>query len=218
VSVDDQPLPVDPSEAGFVDITRDSGVALGGTVEMDPRAALRGCLEAVLFVADMPVAASELAAAVGANADQVLSTLHELAADYVNEGRGIDLRQVAGGWRLYTSDRFADAVERYVVEGQQARLTQAALETLAVVAYRQPITRARVAAIRGVGVDGVFRTLAGRGLIETCGSDDASAGAHLYRTTPLFLEKLGLDTLAELPSLAPLLPEASELDDVSSSP
>jgi segregation and condensation protein B len=180
-----------------------------------PAPFLRGQLEAVLFVSDVPVEAAELAVVVGVEVDEVLTALHDLARDQVREARGIELRQVAGGWRLFSSDRYADVVERYVLEGQQARLTKAALETLAVVAYRQPVTRARVAAIRGVGVDGVFRTLVGRGLVEECGSD-AAGGAHLYRTTPLFLEKLGINELTDLPSLAPLLPEADDLDDVSS--
>jgi segregation and condensation protein B len=203
MSVDNSPLIEQPGDSDHLDITR-------------TRPDLRGALEAVLFVADVPASVADLSVAVGAGPAEVLAALSELAAEYPRGSRGIDLRQVAGGWRLFTSDRFAEVVERYVVEGQQARLTQAALETLAVVAYRQPITRARVAAIRGVGVDGVFRTLAARGLVEECGSD-AGGGAHLYRTTALFLEKFGLDDLSELPSLAPLLPEASELEDVSPS-
>ncbi|MEP6697059.1 MAG: SMC-Scp complex subunit ScpB [Pseudonocardiales bacterium] len=198
------PNPVPPAEAGEVDITAGS------------RSDLAGALEAVLFVADVPVGVRELAEIAEVGSAEVGQALRGLAADYVRRGRGIELRQVAGGWRLFTSDRFADVVERFVVEGQQARLTKAALETLAVVAYRQPVTRARVAAIRGVGVDGVFRTLVGRGLIEECGND-AGGGAHLYRTTPVLLEKLGIDALEQLPSLAPLLPDASELSDVSSS-
>ncbi|MDP9240150.1 MAG: SMC-Scp complex subunit ScpB [Actinomycetota bacterium] len=165
---------------------------------------------------DVPVEIADLVAVIDADPADILAGLRELSVEYARDARGIELRQVAGGWRLFTSDRYADVVERFVVEGQQARLTQAALETLAVVAYRQPVTRARVAAIRGVGVDGVFRTLTGRGLIEECGSD-APGGAYLYRTTTLFLEKFGVNDLTDLPSLAPLLPEASELDDVSSS-
>jgi len=181
---------------------------------------LRGPLEAVLFVADLPVPAADLAGLLGVALPSIEAGLADLRTGYEQERRGISLRQVAGGWRLYTSDQYADVVERFVLDGQQARLTQAALETLAVVAYRQPVTRARVAAIRGVGVDGVFRTLSGRGLIEECGSDSPGAsagGAHLYRTTQLFLEKLGLDDVSELPSLAPYLPELDELDDVATS-
>jgi segregation and condensation protein B len=119
---------------------------------------------------------------------------------------------VAGGWRLYTHPDCAAYVERFVLDGQQARLTQAALETLAVIAYRQPVTRARVSAVRGVNVDGVIRTLLARGLIVDAGQDPESAGT-LYRTTPLLLERLGLQSLDDLPALAPLLPELSELDD-----
>lgn len=177
---------------------------------------LRGPLEAVLFVADLPVPAADLAGLLEVALPLVEAALADLRNGYEQERRGIGLRQVAGGWRLFTSDQYADVIERFVLDGQQARLTQAALETLAVVAYRQPVTRARVAAIRGVGVDGVFRTLSGRGLIEECGSDSAG-GAHLYRTTQLFLEKLGLDDVSELPSLAPYLPELGELDDVATS-
>ena len=110
------------------------------------------------------------------------------------------------GWRLYTREEHAAVVERYLVDGQRSRLTQAALETLAVIAYRQPVTRARVSAIRGVGVDGVMRTLLARGLVHEVGTDPDSGGG-LYATTPLFLERLGLTGLDELPELAPLLPE-----------
>jgi len=173
---------------------------------------LRGPVEAVLFVADVPVAAADLAALLDVPLAAVEAALTELRAECLTGRRGIELREVAGGWRLYTSDAYADVVERYVLDGQTARLTQAALETLAIVAYRQPVTRARVAAIRGVGVDGVFRTLIGRGLIEECGSDAASL---LYRTTALFCETLGLRDLSELPSLAPYLPDVEDLDDVA---
>ncbi len=174
---------------------------------------LRGAVEAILFVADLPVAAGILAGVLDATQPEVEAALLDLRAGYARDCRGIDLRQVAGGWRLYTSDAYAGVVERFVIDGQLARLSQAALETLAIVAYRQPVTRTRVAAIRGVGVDGVFRTLVGRRLIAECGSENG-AGGHLYLTTPLFLEKFGLDSVAELPSLAPYLPDISELDDV----
>jgi len=189
---------------------------LGPVDISDPSRALRGQLEALLFVGDVPIQVADLVPVTDADPADILTALCELAGEYTRDERGVDLRQVAGGWRLFTSDRYADVVERFVIEGQQARLTQAALETLAVVAYRQPVTRARVAGIRGVGVDGVFRTLTGRGLIEECGND-TPGGAHLYRTTSMFLEKFGINDLRDLPSLAPLLPEASDLDDVSSS-
>jgi len=175
---------------------------------------LRGPLEAVLFVADVPVTTNELAALLGSADADVEAALADLCVEYDKHRRGLDLRRVAGGWRFYTRDVYADVVERFVLDGQQARLTKAALETLTIVAYRQPVTRARVAAIRGVNVDGVFRTLLGYGLIEEC-AGESTGGAHLYRTTPLLCEKLGIDGVAELPSLAPYLPELDELDDVA---
>jgi segregation and condensation protein B len=142
----------------------------------------------------------------------VRTELAALAAGYDERGAGITLRRVGEGWRLYTREDHADVVERHLVDGQRSRLTQAALETLAVIAYRQPVTRARVAAIRGVGVDGVMRTLITRGLVCEVGNDPDSGGG-LYATTQLFLERLGLENLEELPELGPLLPEASSLLD-----
>ncbi|HUR15324.1 MAG TPA: SMC-Scp complex subunit ScpB [Mycobacteriales bacterium] len=173
--------------------------------------ALPAVLEAILLVTDEPVPAVTLAQVVERPTGEVEAALGALAEDYATHGRGFELRQVAGGWRLYTRADCAPYVERFVLDGQQARLTQAALETLAVIAYRQPVTRQRVSAVRGVNVDGVVRTLLARGLITEAGSDE-DTGATRYRTTPFFLERLGLDTLEELPSLAPLLPE---LDDVT---
>ncbi len=193
-----------PAPATGVDITDVAGEAL------------RGALEAVLFVADEPVLADALASVVGAPAGLVEPALRQISDDYTSQRRGFDLRQVAGGWRLYTRDCFAGVVERHLQQGQQARLTQASLETLAIVAYRQPVARARVAAIRGVGVDGVFRSLIARGLIEECGNGGPS-GALLYRTTASFLEQLGLNDITDLPSLAPLLPDTAEVEDDSSS-
>ncbi len=208
--------PAIPPKVDIIDVRAPAHAQVDGHSGDVPAEVLRGRLEAVLFVADVPVEAATLASVVGVDLVAVVAGLHRLAGEYAAGSRGIDLREVAGGWRMYTRDSFADVVERFVVGGQAARLTQAALETLAVVAYRQPVTRARIAAIRGVSVDGVCRTLAARGLIEQCGSD-ATGGAHLYQTTALFLEKLGISDLADLPSLAPLLPEAGDLDDVSSS-
>lgn len=172
---------------------------------------LRAALEAVLLVVDEPVSEVVLAQVVERPRDEVVATLRELAAEYAEQGRGFELRAVAGGWRLYTRADCAPYVERFVLDGQQARLTQAALETLAVVAYRQPVSRARVSAIRGVNVDGVMRTLVGRGLVEEAGTEEGS-GATLYRTTGYFLERLGLTTLEELPPLAPYLPDPDLLD------
>ncbi|MFB4307599.1 SMC-Scp complex subunit ScpB [Actinomadura sp. GTD37] len=166
----------------------------------------RASIEAILLVVDEPVTVMTLAQLLERPRDEVAGTLRELAAEYTAQGRGFDLREVAGGWRFYTRDVCAPVVERFVTDGQQARLTQAALETLAVVAYRQPVSRARVSAIRGVNSDGVMRTLTLRGLIEDAGQDPESQ-AHLYRTTGHFLERLGLRDLDELPELAPYLPD-----------
>lgn len=174
---------------------------------------LSAVLEAILLVTDEPVPVTTLAAVCEQPTTQVEQALQALADDYTGAGRGFELRLVAGGWRLYTRPDCAAYVERFVLDGQQARLTQAALETLAVIAYRQPVTRARVSAVRGVNVDGVVRTLLARGLIADAGQDPDSAGT-LYRTTPLFLERLGLQTLDDLPALAPLLPELSELAEL----
>jgi segregation and condensation protein B len=167
---------------------------------------LRASVEAILLVVDEPVAEITLAQLLERPTHEITAVLRELSAEYTEQGRGFDLREVAGGWRFYTRDVCAPVVERFVTDGQQARLTQAALETLAVVAYRQPVSRARVSAIRGVNSDGVIRTLTLRGLIEDAGQDPETQ-AHLYRTTGYFLERLGLRDLDELPDLAPYLPE-----------
>ncbi len=137
--------------------------------------------------------------------------LRTLSAEYTHQERGFDLREVAGGWRLYTREEYADVVQRFVLDGQQAKLTQAALETLAVVAYKQPVSRARVSAIRGVNCDGVMRTLVTRGLVEEAGAEGES-NATLYRTTSYFLERLGVRSLEELPDLAPYLPDIDEME------
>ena len=177
-----------------------------------PVADLRPSLEAVLMVADQPLDDSTLASAVGYPAEEVVAALGQLAAEYDEQGRGFELRNVAGGWRYYTRDDYAAVVEGFVLEGQQARLTQAALETLAIVAYKQPVSRARVSAIRGVNVDGVMRTLLTRGLVEEAG-EDGEHGAALYRTTGYFLERIGVTSLDDLPELAPYLPEMDDLED-----
>jgi segregation and condensation protein B len=171
---------------------------------------LQGGLEALLFVMDDPVGEDTLAAALRCPVEQVRTGLAALADGYDQRRSGLTLRRVGEGWRLYTREEHATVVERYLVDGQRSRLTQAALETLAVIAYRQPVTRARVSAIRGVGVDGVMRTLITRGLVHEVGSDPDSGGG-LYATTPLFLERLGLSSLDDLPELAPLLPETATM-------
>ncbi len=177
-----------------------------------PVAALRPSLEAVLMVADQPLEPVTLATAVGYPVAEVVEALEDLAGEYAEQGRGFELRHVGGGWRYYTRDEYAAVVEGFVLDGQQARLTQASLETLAVVAYKQPVSRARVSAIRGVNVDGVMRTLVTRGLVEECGHDHET-GANLYRTTGYFLERIGITSLDELPELAPYLPDMDDLED-----
>jgi len=177
-----------------------------------PLTALRPALEALLMVADQPMETMALAAAVGYPTDEVIAALTALVQEYDEQGRGFELRNVGGGWRYYTREEYAAVVEGYVLEGQQARLTQAALETLAVVAYKQPISRARVSAIRGVNVDGVMRTLLNRGLVEEAGQDHETQ-ANLYRTTGYFLERIGVQSLDELPELAPYLPDMADLED-----
>jgi len=176
-----------------------------------PVAELRPALEAVLMVADEPLDHVALATVVGYPVAEVDRALTGLAQEYDDQRRGFELRNVAGGWRFYTRDAYAGVVEKFVLDGQQARLTQAALETLAVVAYKQPVSRARVSAIRGVNVDGVMRTLVTRGLVEEAGTDEET-GAHLYRTSSYFLERIGITSLDELPELAPFLPEMDDLD------
>lgn len=187
----------------------------------------RAALEAVLMVIDQPATATELASGLNLTVGVVEELLAELQREYngytVNAPavdaasfasttagfsatpRGFELRNIAGGWRIYSRAEFADIVGGFVLEGQTARLTQAALETLAVIAYRQPVSRARVSAIRGVNVDSVVRTLTQRGLIEDSGTDPES-GAVLYRTTSYFLERMGIGSVAELPQLSPHLP------------
>jgi segregation and condensation protein B len=184
----------------------------------EPEAAsLRAQLEAVLLVADQPIPVVALATVVQRPRDEVAATVADLAAEYAASGRGFELRFVAGGWRLYTHPGCAEVVERFVVDGQQARLTQAALEALAVVAYRQPVTRGRVAAVRGVNSDGVLRTLVARGLVEEAGTESPT-GATLYRTTGYFLERLGICGLDDLPDLAPFLPDIETLDEDARAP
>jgi segregation and condensation protein B len=190
----------------------------------------RAALEAVLMVIDQPASATELAAGLNLTVDAVEQLLGELQRDYNGytvkapdmdvasdagfgtSPRGFELRNIAGGWRIYSRAEFADVVGGFVLEGQTARLTQAALETLAVIAYRQPVSRARVSAIRGVNVDSVVRTLTQRGLIEEAGNDPES-GAILYRTTSYFLERMGIGSVAELPQLSPHLPGLEGIEE-----
>ena len=182
---------------------------------------LKTCLEAILMVVDEPVTDVVLAQVVERPKGEVAEALRALAEEYTAQSRGFELREVgigdgagsgATGWRIYSRPQCAAVVERFVRDGQQAKLTQAALETLAVVAYRQPVSRSKVSAIRGVNCDGVMRTLLARGLVEECGTE-YETGALLYQTTGYFLERMGLKGLDELPELAPLLPTAAEIEE-----
>lgn len=173
-------------------------------------------LEAMLLVIDTPASPESLASATEQPVHRIAETLQRMAEDYTTRDSGIDLRDAGGGWRMYTRARFAPYVERLLLDGARSKLTRAALETLAVVAYRQPVTRARVSAVRGVNCDAVIRTLVARGLITEAGTDSDS-GATTFATTELFLERLGLSALNELPDIAPLLPDVDVIDDLSES-
>ena len=173
-------------------------------------------LEAVLMVADEPVPAVQLATVLGVPTGQVEAILASLAAEYRGESgarpRGFELREAGGGWRVYSAPAHADVVGRFVLEGQAARLTQAALETLAVIAYRQPVTRGQVSAVRGVNVESVMRTLVTRGLVAEVGTE--ASGAVLYGTTSYFMERMGMASLDELPPLAPYLPDLEAMSGI----
>ena len=173
-------------------------------------------LEALLLVVDTPVSAETLASATEQPVHRINDALKRMAAELTARGSGIAVRESGGGWRMYTRSRFAPYVERLLLDGARSKLTRAALETLAVVAYRQPVTRARVSAVRGVNVDAVIRTLLTRGLITEAGND-TDTGATMFSTTELFLERLGLASLTELPDIAPLLPDVDVIDDLSES-
>jgi segregation and condensation protein B len=175
---------------------------------------LRRILEAILFVCDEPIQVGILAQVTEEPKDTVESELRSLAADLEAQGRGVSLREVSGGWRMYSHPDAAAYVERFVRSVQQPRLTQAALETLAIVAYKQPVTRQQIAAIRGVDSDGVVGTLEQRGLVIETGRDQGPGQAVFYGTSPQFLERLGLPSLEDLPPIAPLLPPASAADEL----
>src|SRR5690606_27401036 len=193
------------------------GVALDETDdELADDSALDSALEALLLVVDAPTDEETLAQALDQPVERVRQALHRLSETYTAQRRGIDLRHAGGGWRFYTRDIHARYVERLLLDGQRSRLTRAAMETLAVVAYRQPVTRARVPAVRGVNCDGVLRTLLTRGLIQVVGVDPATQGT-LFGATELFLERLGLSSLDELPPLAPLLPDLDAIDELEKS-
>jgi segregation and condensation protein B len=199
--------------ANAEELVDDDALASSDTdLELADPAQLAGAIEAILFVVDAPLSVPALASTLRQPVPAVETAIAALRASYDERGAGIELRDAAGGVRLYTRPAHARHVERFLQDGQRSRLSQAALETLAVIAYRQPVTRSRVSAIRGVNVDGVVRTLLTRGLIVEVGSDPES-GAGLFRTSELFLERMGMQTLEELPSLAPLLPDIDGLEN-----
>jgi segregation and condensation protein B len=170
-------------------------------------------LEALLLLADEPQTALTLAEITGTPEPQVVAQLRDLAAQYLADGRGFELREVDAGWRFYTARSCRDLVTRFVTDGRQSRLSQAALETLAIVAYRQPVTRSQVGAVRGVNADGVIKTLHSRGLVAELPADDA-AGSARFVTTGYFLDRMGLASLSELPPIADHLPDFSALDEL----
>ncbi|EFL08717.1 segregation and condensation protein B [Streptomyces sp. AA4] len=184
-----------------------------GLPSVEDDEALEAALEALLLVVDSPIGEDSLAETLDQPVARVTVALRTMAQKFAERASGIDLRRVGEGWRFYTRDTYAPFVEKLLLDGQRSKLTRAALESLAVIAYRQPVTRARVAAVRGVNVDGVIRTLLARGLIEEMGTDPETTGT-LYVTTELFLERLGLSSLNDLPPIAPLLPEVDTIDDI----
>lgn len=172
----------------------------------------RRALEAVIMVADQPVDSAVLAQLVERSPQQVDDLLAGLAASYEEDGRGFQLVRIAGGWRYQSHQDLTAYVERFVLSGQSARLSAAALETLAIVAYKQPISRAQVSAIRGVSVDGVMRTLQQRGYIAEVGKDPGPGNPSMFGTTSLFLEKVGINDVSELPSLGDFIPGADVVE------
>lgn len=168
---------------------------------------LRGAVEALLFVSDEPIGAARIARVLGVSESSVGATLKKLAEEYASEERGFQLREVAGGWRLYTHPAYHEVIEGYVLSWDTRRLTQAALEALAVIAYHQPVTRAGVNAVRGVNSEGVISSLVDKGLVREVGRDKNQGNAILYGTTRTFLEKLGLKDLSDLPPIEEFAPD-----------
>ncbi|WP_370965401.1 SMC-Scp complex subunit ScpB [Amycolatopsis sp. cg9] len=202
-----EPGPDDPES----DLVASGDISLLPDVSSDE--ALEAALESLLLVVDSPASEELLAETLEQPKARIVVALRTMAQKFTDRTSGIDLRRVGEGWRFYTRDVYAPFVEKLLLDGQRSKLTRAALESLAVIAYRQPVTRARVAAVRGVNVDGVIRTLLARGLIEEMGTDPDTTGT-LYVTTELFLERLGLSSLNDLPAIAPLLPEVDTIDDI----
>jgi len=173
---------------------------------------IKRALEAIIMVADTPVQTDMLAQLTGMSAERVEAILVELGAEYASAERGFQLVRVAGGWRYQSHPDQAPYIEQFVLEGQSAKLSAAALETLAIVAYKQPISRAQIASIRGVGVDSVVRTLEQRGYIGEVARDPGPGQAVMFGTTPEFLMKMGLDSLSQLPSIADFVPGADVVE------
>ena len=200
---------IEDTFADGLSVVHDSDVA--HKTDLSDPAALGRSIEAILMVVDEPVTELTLASVLEVTVERVVAALEALLPTY--EDRGFTLKAINGGWRFYSHPDSSAVVEKFVLDGQQNRLTQAALETLAVIAYRQPISRARVSAIRGVNVEAVMKTLITRGLVEEYGVENET-GAILYKTTSYFLERLGLNALTDLPPLAPHLPDIDGLDEI----
>ena len=209
VAADSESETVGDVEDSVVDVTDKGSESLVG----GDGPSIESALEAILMVSDQPMTAVELATLLAVPTDDVESTLLALAAEYVEALRGFELRMVDGGWRFFSAQHCAEVVAKFATDGRSAKLTQAALETLAVVAYKQPVSRARIGAIRGVNVDGVMRTLMTRGLVSEIETDPAT-GAVLYGTTGFFLERMGLASLADLPPIEDHLPDLAVLDEL----
>lgn len=198
------PVSQSPVESGEEEVRLDVDAMPGGA---------RSAIEAILMVVDQPVTELDLATALEVPTERVKEILQDLESEYEDQQRGFTLRRIDDGWRVYSRADYAPVVEKFLMGGQQAKLTQASLETLAVIAYRQPISRARVSAVRGVNVDGVVRTLLTRGLIVEAGNEEEST-ATLYCTTPYFLQRMGISSLDELPPLAPYLPDSDVIEEL----
>lgn len=173
----------------------------------EAHAELMGAAEALLFVSDEPVSSAKLAAILEISPVEMDEVLTELAAEYADENRGMQLREVAGGWRFYSHPAYHDLIERYVISWDTRRLSQAGLEVLAIIAYHQPVTRAGINAIRGVNSEGVVSSLVEKGLVREMGRDDAPGNAILYGTTRSFLERFGLKSVKDLPPLEDFAPD-----------
>jgi len=199
------------SQQSLPDSAKGFAEEISGDPEIDfvaPPSEVGAALEAILMVAEQPVEVGLLAQILEISTETVVSLCSYLADSYEDEGRGFTIASIAGGYRYQTVEAQSPYVERFILEGQMTRLSSAALETLAIVAYKQPISRAQITAIRGFNVDGVVRTLQQRGYINEVARDSGPGSAGLYGTTPRFLERLGLNTLEELPSLGEFVPES----------